>query len=497
MNNPAHSRPMTIPDTESSPPAVEPWTAGGIARDYWRVATLGLLVGMFAYMGSFVVPPTYTASTRILIRGRDTTVLNSTGESLADQGGIVDSQLAVTLTDTQAALLGNRAIAERIVDELDLDVVEETSGPIGALRGAVGGTYVWTRAMLAHGFYKKVDARTAAIDTVQAGLGAKQVEDGFVLDVVALYDDPVKAAAIADLAADLLVDATDQRFQTESAAYRDFLDERVDQATVEEQAARAGLADYKAANGIVTTPQEDARILLDSEDDLAGEVRTTQASLAAARARASSLSRALAATSPLATTNQNIETGRSETDIETSGQNAAYTQLLAELQTAQADAASLSARLGALEGALELATGAAPGTLSGEEAELARRQLDVAIASGTRAQLAVELQTATVNAERSVVEITRVGAASAPTYPIAPKRYLFLAAGLFIGALAGFVWSFLRVQRRARRLALDDPTRIVDITAPADAVPINPGSAGANGEVEVTLGGSTATDPGP
>lgn len=492
---------VTSPSPPSAPEAlvgVEPWTTRAVARTYWRVPVLALLVGLMAFVASFVVPPTYTASTRILIRGRDTTVLNSNGESLANQPGVVDSQLAATLADTQAGLLANRAIAEQIVDDLDLDVREESSGPIATLRKAFAGTYKRTRAILAHGFYKGVDDRTAAIDAVQAGLGAKQVNDGFVLDVVALYDDPEKVAAIANLAADLLVESTDERFRAESAAYRDFLADRVDAANAAEQTARTALSDYKAANGIVTTPEQDAQLLLASEDDLAAQVQSTQAELAAARARASSLRADLAATSPVATTNQNIETGRSETDIETSTASTAYTQLLGQLQTAQADAASLSARLGALEGALGRATGAAPGTLSGEEAELARLQLDVVIAADTRTQLAGELQTATVNAERSVVEISRIDAAVEPTYPIAPKRYLFLAAGVLIGALAGFLWSFLRAQRQLR-LAGNASSGLIDLTAEAPAT-AGTGIAGvltSNGDSTVVTSAGVAGDPGP
>lgn len=492
---------ITSPSPPSTPEAVqgvEPWTPRGVARVYWRMPVLALLVGLMAFVGSFVVPPTYTASTRILIRGRDTTVLNSNGESLANQPGVVDSQLAATLADTQAGLLANRAIAEQIVDELDLDVREESSGPIAAMRKAFAGTYKRTRAILAHGFYKAVDDRTAAIDAVQAGLGAKQVNDGFVLDVVALYDDPEKVAAIANLAADLLVESTDERFRAESAAYRDFLAVRVDEANVDEQTARTALSDYKAANGIVTTPQEDAQLLLASDDDLAAQIQTTQAELAAARARASSLRADLAATSPVATTNQNIETGRSETDIETSSESAAYTQLLGQLQTAQADAASLSARLGALEGALGRATGAEPGALSGEEAELARLQLDVVIAADTRTQLAGELQTATVNAERSVVEISRIDAAAEPTYPIAPKRYLFLGAGMLVGALAGFLWSFLRAQRQLR-FAAGDPNGLIDLTADKPAT-TGSGIAGVltpNGDSTVAASAGVQGDPGP
>jgi uncharacterized protein involved in exopolysaccharide biosynthesis len=435
-----------------SPPA-DAWSFRSLSRLYWRVAVLAVLVGLFAYVASFVVPPTYAATTRILLRGRDSTVLNSNGAALGSQPGVIDSQLATALADTQAALLANRAIAERIVDELALDEKEEEgNGPIAAAKRGLVGLYVRTRAILAHGFYKSVDDRTAAIDQLQAGLGAKQVEDGYALDVGALWDDPDEAAAIANLAADLLVETSNDRFRAESAAYRDFLQERVAAASDAERAARSALAEYKAANGIVTTPEQDAQVILQTEDDLNVEIRATQAELAAARAEVASLEREFAATSPFVETEQNIRTGRSETDVSTTAPNPAYTQILNQMQSARAEVQSLAARLGALQGALGLAADVEAGTLSDQEARLNELQLDVAIASDTRTQLAEELRLASVNAERSLVEVTRIDQASAPTYPVAPKRYLFLAIGLFVGALVGFVWSFLRVQRQLRSL---------------------------------------------
>ena len=81
--------------------------------------------------------------------------------------------------------------------------------------------------------------------------------------------------------------------------------------------------------------------------------------------------------------------------------------------------------------------------MSEQGTKLARLQLDVQVASDTRVQLATELEAATVNAQRTAVEITRIDEAVPPTYPLAPKRYLYLTVGLLIGGLAGFVWSFL------------------------------------------------------
>ncbi len=48
-------------------------------RPYWRIPVLALLSALLAFGGSFLVTPQYTATTRLLIHGRDATFLNSTG----------------------------------------------------------------------------------------------------------------------------------------------------------------------------------------------------------------------------------------------------------------------------------------------------------------------------------------------------------------------------------------------------------------------------------
>jgi uncharacterized protein involved in exopolysaccharide biosynthesis len=431
---------------------VEGWNLRKVWRDYWRVPVVALLAGLLAYLGSFVVAPQYQATARVLIRGQNSTVLNSNGTDLAARGGVIDSQLAISLSDTQAALVSNRAVAEQIVDELDLDREEEQgSGPIAKLKRGVAGMYVRTRAYLTSGFYKERSRREVAIQTVAQGLMAKQVHNGYALDITGTWTTGEDAAAIANRAAELLVETANNRFREESATYRDHLEKQVDTAIAAEEKSRQALADFKAANGIVTTPEQDATGGLQASDTIRAQISAAEAELSANQAQVRSLESQLAATPPTTDSSQEITTGRSQTNVEQRSPNPVYQTLLSQLQQARASVASVSARLGALRSALESA-GASPTVVSQQEKDLDKLQLDLTIASETRQQLAQDLQTATVNAQRPQIELTAVASAAAPTYPVAPKRYLFLGVGFLLGALIGFVWSYLRVQRRERLL---------------------------------------------
>lgn len=427
---------------------LEAWSFRAIRRDYWRVVAVGMLAMLIAYLGSFIIAPTYAATARVLIRGRDSTILNSDGSNLDAQPGVIDSQLAAALSDTQAALVSNRHVAEIVVERLGLDAPKpEKNGPVAKLKRGLASAYKHARGYLTAGFYKDPGRRETAVQNVAQGLSAKQVHSGFALDITGTWDEPQAAADIANTAADVLARESNERFRTESATYRDYLRQQVDAALTTEQDARAKLADYKSQHGIVDTPQSDAQISVASADQLRSEISAAQAELDANRAQVASLDSQLASTPQFVDTTQHITTGRSSTSVTNTGPNPVYQTLLSQRQQAQAAVASVSARLGALRGALGTATDD-PGAISRQQRDIDKLSLDLTIASETRKRLAEQLEIASVNAQSPQVELTRVATAAAPTYPIAPKRYLFLAVGLFLGALIGFVWSFFRVQRR-------------------------------------------------
>ena len=288
------------------------------------------------------------------------------------------------------------------------------------------------------------------MQTVAQGLTAKQVHDGFALDVTGSWTEAKTAADIANTAAAALVAESNDRFRGESATFRDYLKGQVATALTAEQRARTALAEYKTANNIVSSPTQDQLVTTETADALRSQVRAAEAELDADRAQVSALDAQLRNTPINTDSTQQIQTGRSSTQITQSGSNPVYTALLTQRQQAAATVAAVAARLGALQGAFDSSSGNT-GTVSEQQAQVDKLQLDLQIASDTRQKLAQQLETASVNAQSPQVELTRVAAVGVPTYPIAPKRYLFLIVGLFLGALVGFVWSFFLVQRREDR----------------------------------------------
>ncbi len=421
-------------------------TVRGVLRQWWRVPVIGLLAGMVAFVGSFIVAPTYVSSTRVLIHGRESTILNSNGDSLSNQPGVLDSQLSTTLGATQAAMLGSRSVAEEIVDRLALDErTDDATGPVASLRRGFAISYKWTRAVLTAGFYKDPGKRKSTIDNVQHGLSATSIEDSYVLEISASFDDPEIAADIADTAAAILVESSITRFEQDATSYAEFLTDQASTAQIDRDAAVQSVEEFKEANGI-TTADRTPTLTQDEADRLAGELRQAGADLGGARTELSQVSSDLARTPAKSTNSTEIQTGRSTTNVDDQVDNPVYLQLLQRRNVLTGQVAGLQAKIAEIEDALDAEIDSRP--KSAVEAELSSLELERDIAISKARQLSELAESAEVNAASRPAELSRLDEAVAPTYPAGPARYLFLGLGLVFGAALGFVWSFLRTQRR-------------------------------------------------
>lgn len=272
-------------------------------RDYWRVPVIGILGAVLAFGGSFAFAPTYASSTKLLVRGRDATFLTTTGQDLSAQPGVVDSSLAKALGETQSALLMSRAVAETVVDRLDLAHPKpEPSGWFGKTKRFIGDAYRQTRAILTFGYYEEPEIREGTIAAVHAGLTAAPVRDSYVLQLTATADDPQLAADIANAAADALVEISTARFRADAESYRDQIRVQLDEAVAQEHAASELVIARRYELGMDTSGHTDLEL---SPNDLADLGRLeAEHDIAAARYRQ--------LTSQFQDAQANIERGRFE-----------------------------------------------------------------------------------------------------------------------------------------------------------------------------------------
>ena len=443
-------------------------------RHWWRSLVVGVLGGALAYTASFAVSDTYASGTRLLIRGREASFLTDTAESVSNQPGIVDASFANTLGATQAGLVTSRQMAEVIVADLKLDQVPPRDQGLltKTLRQGMV-VYAKSKAYLKHGFYKKPTRHEQAIKDVQTGLGAQALENSYVLEIVATAETPEGARDIADTAADRLIELSAERAKTDAERYAEGLRLQLEAAELDSQSAAEAIGALKTKRGIASI---DTELALDvtTQVELRSDAAKNEVALAGTRAELASLERSLAAVKPTQDGEQTIKTGRSETKIVSNQPSSVYQQLVQQRDAAKARLAQLTAEQAALSRQL----GATNQTeLNADQAALLPAQERLAIAQQRRAELSQKYAEARANAVRPGVELSRVDTAAVPDYPIGPKRYLYLALGLLLGALAGWGLTTLAPRRRtgpSGSAPSDDD--FIDVIDVADDAPTHNGT---------------------
>jgi uncharacterized protein involved in exopolysaccharide biosynthesis len=425
-------------------------------RRYWRIFLVALLGALVAFAASFAVTPTYTSSTRMLIQGRSTSLLSSTGTPLQSQPGINEVDAAKTLSQTEAGLVSSREVATMVVDQLHLDAPKPAKhGPIHWLEGAAASTYAHVRAWITSGFYKQPARREKAIQTTQAGIKGSDVApsggadtgqpDSYILDISASAETAAQARAIANAAADSLMTISQQRFTADSKSYAAQLGAQLTNAKAALLADNKAVAAYEAAHGITSLDQQLVQ-QVQNQGTLQGQVVAANAKVKGDQQTVGSLQGTLAAIDPNTTSQQGITTGRSETNIDTTAANPVYQDVQQQLVTAQATLQADQATAASLQQQLD----AKPSdSLNVAQAQLLSLEQAVTADNANVQTLAAGLSQANANIQVSPIDLNRVGDADLPTYPTSPKRYLYLLLGLLIGALAGGGLTYL-----ARRRAL-------------------------------------------
>lgn len=418
-------------------------------RRYWRIPVIGLAGAVLAFLGSFASSPVYAASTQLLVRGRDATFLTNTGQTLANQPGVVDASLARALGETQAALLSSRTVARMVVEELDLDR-PDTSRPslTGRAKSLVTGSIARAKAYVLHGSYSTPEPFDRAVEEVQAGLSARQLRESYVLELVAGAKTPALAVAIAGASADALISVSRERFRSDAESYRDLLGLQLTRAEADQAAAGERLRAFKEQNGIGNVDLE-IDLGVESADQVRAEFRDAEVAIAAARAELASINASLAGIAPTDSSESRIETGRSTTRIEETNASGVFDQLRLARSLTESKLASETAKRNRLESVLA-PDGAAP--LTASQAELVQLQLQYDVAVESFKGLSERHLEAVANSETDVVEISRVDEPTLPSYPVSPKRYLYLGLGGIMGALAGLALTALAARRRGEPL---------------------------------------------
>lgn len=437
-------------------------SAATLWNRHWRIVTVAAVGAILAFVGSFLVDPTYTSSTRLLIHGRDATFLSSTGQDLANQPGVIDSSLSQSLASTYAGIATSRAVAETVVEDLALDDRPAKTGPIAMLAGAAAWVYRCGRAFITAGYCAPVDPYEKAVAEVQEGTSAMPLGSNagasagttgsYVLEVASSGRSPEEAKAVTDAVADQLVLTSASRFATDSTDVIARLETLSEQAEQEVTQRSLELANFQTANGI-TAADGDQVLSATSHENLSTELVQAQAQAADLQAQLASISQSLRSTPQNTDSSQTIVTGRSTTEMNSQATNPVYNDLLIQQRSLQAQLDGQLARVDELQRALD---GAAALADNATAAELASLAAAVTRAQQNLADVERTLHESQLTAAQGPTDLTRLDEAAAPPYPAEPKRYIYLALGLLIGAVAGAVLAAQARRREGSPIAPPD-----------------------------------------
>jgi uncharacterized protein involved in exopolysaccharide biosynthesis len=276
------------------------------------------------------------------------------------------------------------------------------------------------------------------------------------------------------------VKIANDRFSRDSAAYRDLLKRQLRAAQSDEVRTSQAIADFQRRHGLGDVATE-LSLSAENRSALQSRLEQKRADLSAAQAQLSSLQAQLQSTPAESSTSQKITTGRSSTTVDNTAANQLFESLQSQQATARAQVSGLSAEVGAIQSALSNSKSTAP--LTQAQARLQQLALDQQVTQQTVQTLASQYQQARLNTVSNTVELTRVDSAIKPIFPIAPRRYMFLAVGLLLGMVLGFVSAQLGVLRRRPGDDADtdpdagsdrgrDTVNLIDKTASREAVPV-------------------------
>jgi polysaccharide biosynthesis transport protein len=228
-----------IPERVSAEPAERGFDLRGYLNFLWRN---WIFIGAFAALALVVAliylaraTPQYTASTQVLLELQREKAPGDTSSdpSILDYTSAIENQLAILKSDL---LLRRVAIKERLGARAFS--VEPQSTTQGVLTDDAKGTEAQIQD---------------EINSLRGALGVKRSGMAYVLDISITWDDPVKAAQLANAVADAFVlDQLDARFDAAKRA-SGWLSDRLVELRQQLRSSEDAVADFRSAHGLTRT----------------------------------------------------------------------------------------------------------------------------------------------------------------------------------------------------------------------------------------------------
>ena len=245
---------------------------GMVLKHKWTLLLVVLFSTGIAGINTFLLRPTYRATTVLQIERAPARIVDFKNSSSDLEQASVDEYLGLK---TQYELLRSRSLAERVIDEMQLD--RSRPAPGTALAGAAGTTAAAAVAGASDSYigrivsgYRKLSTpattdpavlgREAVVGAFLGALAVEPVQNSRLVRVSVDNVDPALAAKIANTTAQIFVGLGQER-RVESSSYaKTFLEDQIRQMKARLEESERKLNQYAQQKQILTLDDKTSAI---------------------------------------------------------------------------------------------------------------------------------------------------------------------------------------------------------------------------------------------
>ena len=228
---------------------------------------------------AFVLPEQYVSTALVLVRPAAELKFNSN----ADDKEILDFPVGRSApidapSKTYMEVIKSHAVAVKIVEALHLDVKVPKEGETpfevfkGEMKDWIGNTVRTLRNYVRYGRDIPTSTFDLAVENVEEKLGVSVRKDTYAFDISFRSNDPKKAAAVANIAAQIFIEHSSEAYRSEAARAREFIEKQLDESCKALDEARAAVLSFKRSGGtfdLTSEYKENLQYLEDLQDTLA------------------------------------------------------------------------------------------------------------------------------------------------------------------------------------------------------------------------------------
>ena len=229
---------------------------------------------------AFVLPEQYVSTALVLVRPAEEIKFNP---NAADDKEILDFPVGRSApidapSKTYMEVIKSPAVAVKIVEALRLDVKVPKEGetPFEAFKDEfkdwIGATHRTLHNYVRYGRDIPASAFDLAVENVEENLGVSVRKDTYAFDISFRSSDPKRAAAVANIAAQIFIEHSSEAYRSEAARAREFLEKQLDESCNALDQARAAVLSFKSSGetfDLTSEYKENLQYLEDLQDTLA------------------------------------------------------------------------------------------------------------------------------------------------------------------------------------------------------------------------------------